>query len=362
MIFNFTKDAETLGGKKASYFAPLESIGYFEKTVLMSASTTKIESLGQGVYRFAPVNAKLTDLPSGVNASASNVHFLVVMENSAQKVYILTETLSGKAWIGKTYGSGITWKEVFTTNGGTVNGNIEAVANAGEQIAFILDNDTRRVALVVRANGDISLMDSTNSKDILYSLVNGKTVFNGTSVDANNLNVYGGNEVNFKGFTDGVGLFFNYRDGNTNQANTKALDWFRFGSGLANGTDAVQIDMTKGAGTLRDILHTGNMADYVLPKTGGTVNGTVEVSGSDIVVDPLRVISNHKADNRVLIEFRKGSAVQGYLGFYGGNNPIFVNTATGASHTLHHDGNSAKVHIGTSAPSDTTALWIDTSA
>lgn len=74
-------------------------------------------------------------------------------------------------------------------------------------------------------------------------------------------------------------------------------------------------------------------------KSGGTINGTVEVSGSEIVVDPLRVISNHKADNRVLIEFRKGAAVQGYLGFYGGNNPIFVNIATGASHTLFHDGN-----------------------
>ena len=95
-----------------------------------------------------------------------------------------------------------------------------------------------------------------------------------------------------------------------------------------------------GGGTEKQtLLHTGNMADHVLPKSGGAVNGTLEVSGSEIVVDPLRVISNHKADNRVLIEFRKGSAVQGYLGFYGGNNPIFVNIATGASHTLFHDGN-----------------------
>ena len=47
-----------------------------------------------------------------------------------------------------------------------------------------------------------------------------------------------------------------------------------------------------------------------------------------------------------------------YLPLTGGN----VDSLTVANKTVHHDGNSAKVHIGTSAPSDTSAVWIDTSA
>lgn len=47
-----------------------------------------------------------------------------------------------------------------------------------------------------------------------------------------------------------------------------------------------------------------------------------------------------------------------YLPLTGGN----VDSLTVSSKTVHHDGNSAKVHIGTTAPSDTSSLWIDTSA
>ena len=82
--------------------------------------------------------------------------------------------------------------------------------------------------------------------------------------------------------------------------------------------------------------------------------------------------------------------VLGYLGFIEQDSPVFVtadqtvakrllhngnfseyalplaggnvDSLTVSNKTVHHDGNSAKVHIGTSAPSDTSSLWIDTSA
>lgn len=169
----------------------------------------------------------------------------------------------------------------------------------------------------------------------------------GTAESAKSVSVYGGNEINFKGFTGGTGMFFNYRDGSTNQANTKSLDWFRFGSGLANGVDAVQIDMTKGAGTLRDILHTGNMADHVLPKTGGTV----KTSGNNTITNESTSV------DMVLNRFVGASGALGYFGFNGVQNPVYVDNS-GNSKSLHHDGNSAKVIISETAPSDTSALWV----
>ena len=44
-----------------------------------------------------------------------------------------------------------------------------------------------------------------------------------------------------------------------------------------------------------------------------------------------------------------------------GGNLAVTGTLTTGGHAVLHDGNSAKVHIGTSAPSDTSSLWIDTS-
>ena len=46
-----------------------------------------------------------------------------------------------------------------------------------------------------------------------------------------------------------------------------------------------------------------------------------------------------------------------YLPLTGGN----IDSLTVANKTVHHDGNSAKLHIGPGAPSDTTSAWIDTS-
>lgn len=47
-------------------------------------------------------------------------------------------------------------------------------------------------------------------------------------------------------------------------------------------------------------------------------------------------------------------------GTVGGNLAVTGTLKTGG-HAVLHDGNSAKVHIGTSAPSDTSSLWVDTS-
>lgn len=265
-------------------------------------------------------------------------------------------------------------------------------------------NDAYQIQKVVLGNGVI--LERSCNQGNFSSWKQNATItdlgnylpLNGTADSANSISVYGGNEVNFKGFTNGTGLFFNYRDGSTNQANTKALDWFRFGSGLANGTDAVQIDMTKGAGTLRDVLHTGNMADHVLPKTSdrlgsisfdntnylhvtidgtnyhipisntpsstnvfnGTATGNLPLIGGGTVegsgTTPLIIRS---WSSSIYLDFENINEKKlGAFGFMEENKPVFVNNAYDKVYPLHHDGNSAKVHIGTSAPSDTSALWV----
>lgn len=47
----------------------------------------------------------------------------------------------------------------------------------------------------------------------------------------------------------------------------------------------------------------------------------------------------------------------GALGFNGVDSPMFL-TKDGVHRNLHHDGNSAKVVISETAPSDTSALWV----
>lgn len=72
------------------------------------------------------------------------------------------------------------------------------------------------------------------------------------------------------------------------------------------------------------------------------------------------IVDTTYSDDFVRIGFYRNGEVRGHLGIMNGN-PTFTNTSY-AHLTLHHDGNSARVHIGTSAPSDTSALWIDTTA
>lgn len=144
-------------------------------------------------------------------------------------------------------------------------------------VAF--DNSKRDFRLELLEDGTFRLRDVTGNATVLQSLLNGTATFNGTAENANYLSVYGGNEINFKGFTGGTGLFFNYRNADTGGANTKALDWFRFGTGLDNGTDAIRLDMTKGSGTLRDILHTGNKPTGTYTGNGDATERTINIGG-----------------------------------------------------------------------------------
>lgn len=96
-----------------------------------------------------------------------------------------------------------------------------------------------------------------------------------------------------------------------------------------------------------EILHTGNIADHVLSKNGG------RLTRQDNVIMELE--STHQ--NFPLIGFFGTGGQLGNLGFNGVGNPCYAEN-NGTARTLHHDGNSAKVVISSTAPSDTSALWV----
>lgn len=107
-----------------------------------------------------------------------------------------------------------------------------------------------------------------------------------------------------------------------------------------------------------DLLHTGNYSSYALPRGGGEINGNLYIRTTAQTGARLYGDDNNRSYYTYL---GKDGTTFGRLGFIGANNAIIMTTDNN-TYALHHDGNSAKVHIDTSAPSDTSSLWIDTSA
>lgn len=107
-------------------------------------------------------------------------------------------------------------------------------------------------------------------------------------------------------------------------------------------------------GVSSDILHTGNMRNHVLPLTGGSgfrlTDGNTEamytMADGTLYMRHIVDDSNYKELILNSTGVRYQECINGVLRGY----------------PLHHDGNSVKTVIDNTAPSDTSALWIDTSA
>ena len=134
--------------------------------------------------------------------------------------------------------------------------------------------------------------------------------------------------------------------------------WLAFlSNGVHNGQVGVSADgklvfMGKSDNSARDVLHTGNMTTHVLPLNGG---GTVQKNGA------IPIALQNTEGSTTLIQFYGKDGNLGYLGISTANTPIF-RTTDGTYKDLLHTGNSVKTVISNTAPTDTTALWVDTSA
>lgn len=93
-----------------------------------------------------------------------------------------------------------------------------------------------------------------------------------------------------------------------------------------------------------------------LPLTGGTI--------AKEGYEPLTINNQIATASGVYVKYQINGTNCGNLGFGGLNKPTFYPTGGGTAKEILHTGNSAKVHIGTTAPNDTTGnvLFINTSA
>lgn len=110
--------------------------------------------------------------------------------------------------------------------------------------------------------------------------------------------------------------------------------------------------------TVQKLLHVGNIANYAIARNGP---GSQTVAAPS--TRPISINNTHESSSYVAIGYYLRSTKIGEIGVDNTNNPVFVN-ADGVGTKIHHDGNSAKVHIGTTAPNDTTGnvLFINTNA
>ena len=117
-----------------------------------------------------------------------------------------------------------------------------------------------------------------------FALIHENNVRNYTAGNAEYLYVQHGNEVNFKGLTGIQGVYFNYRNGDTDDMDSSPIYWYAFGDKSCSGNNMVRIDLTQGSG-VRDVLHTGNKptgsytgngsATYREIQTGGVGNACI---------------------------------------------------------------------------------------
>jgi hypothetical protein len=101
---------------------------------------------------------------------------------------------------------------------------------------------------------------------------------------------------------------------------------------------------------MKRILDEGNVGSYALPITGGTV-------GNGTSYTPVKV--NGVADGSY-IEFEGNGNRYGRLGFYGESQVGMLDNNSNL-YPLLHTGNSAKVVVSDTAPTDTNTVWFDTS-
>lgn len=187
--------------------------------------------------------------------------------------------------------------DFLSTKGGALKGNVSIESEEAKALTYNLKNALREGRFLVHTDGRLGFYDVTNSKWIFSSTSDGTTTFNGTA---------------------------------------------------------------SGNATLADL-------DNYLPiNGGGTVNGSVKSTSGLYTV---RIVNDETHEALLAI------AGNGRAGLYHRTNNVndamlylsptelsyqtSVNGAT-KNYVIHHDGNSVKVVTSTTAPSDTSSVWIDT--
>lgn len=192
--------------------------------------------------------------------------------------------------------------------------DIENTFKEGAYVKVIL-NTTELAAYIQNADTNAYLEGRFDD------IINGETAVG----IAEYIKAKNGYSFNLKGLSTQKTMWFNYVNGDTESDDTtNPIEQYYFADkakGTKNGL--VKLDLTKGTG-IREILHTGNYSDLI-----DVIEGNVT---------PLEIKSLSETDARSLVAFYVKAAKQGYLGFNGVGNPVYV-TADGVPYKILHDGN-----------------------
>ena len=232
-------------------------------------------------------------------------------------------------------------------SGGTLNGILKQVTD-GSYTSYRMATSAKKydVEFMINDNSGCGLFDNIHNKWILQTISDGTNTFNGTATGnvplAGNVNLDGwlqfmGGLVGVAGDGNHATLSSNDSAGDSNN-NRRLLVMNHAGSPSVQTALKLR-DMIDGGITDYTVVHSGNVGEYALPKSGGTVNGMTAFYHTDVV--PLAV-RNTNGGTAYISYQSSGNGLMGMLGFDGVNSPVFYKGDWTAKYTLHHDGNSAK--------------------
>lgn len=110
----------------------------------------------------------------------------------------------------------------------------------------------------------------------------------------------------------------------------------------ASGSDTVEVYFPPNSGTLA-------LKEETLSTSGGTITNSSSY--------PLTILCTNENAASVTLQFSKNGTSMGRIGVTSTDQPAYVTTG-GVMRTILHTGTSKPVAIQSSAPSDTTALWV----
>ena len=222
----------------------------------------------------------------------------------------------------------INGKEVLTTAGGTVNGDISLTASDASARTFKLKNSMREVKEYVSASGTYYMQDVTNSgKGIIVSTPEGATTFHGTA----------------------TGNLVANADINLNASDTTART-IRLNNSLRNITFNVASNGHAG-------IYDSNAGKWIVQSTAdgtntfyGTASGNLVFTSTNqqTVSAPFRtpfIIKSSYGDvDEVYLGFKHNDNWLGFFGFNAQSNPVYTDASNNTKELLHA-GNSAKVVV-----------------
>ena len=256
-------NAKTLDGHNADYFAPLSLLNAQK----MDVGTDLDNCTEVGIYFFDSYATNYLNTPSN---TAHNGIMVVKRRSNIRIVQEYTSVNTGITYTRTYGGTWRPWREVFTTDGGNVNGNVVIYSYEAENRLHYLQNSLRCVYQKVFDTGGYELYDKTNSKPIINSTADGITTFNGTA--SGNLPLSGGTVA-----TDGttpLKLKNNTGDALFLQMQGKSgvLGWFAM-----NGVNK-PVFITADS-TVYDFLHTGNKPTGTYTGNGSATARTINTGG-----------------------------------------------------------------------------------